>query len=114
MEDALERYEDFGATEAYELVRTVGVTMSGRFYRLEVRHTLGAAPGASYSITGYVLEHVRLERSDHSIPPPPDTGPIEADVWMRIDLPWVAMPNADVALAQGLGFLAVRAGLRPG
>jgi hypothetical protein len=90
MTDPLEKFEAYGFSEVYDVVRTVEVVMNDETYRVIV-------------LRSYTRKNMpyttRCEIQKDLV-----TG--EGTAWVAYDLAWTADNTADGALEQALGFLS--------
>ena len=92
MTSPLERYGEYGFSEAYEVVKIAVVVMRGRVYRIEIGKSF-SDPRRPYKASYWVENKTAGQPS----------------VWVRDDsFPWFNAGDPESALAQALGFLAER------
>ncbi len=108
MSDALSRWQDYGLTEAYEVVRTVEVVVGERRYRIEVLKG-DWNPATPFTTRCYVREDVTVQPTYPQASGGFARTPRSSQLWLGYDLPWTACDSGDGALAQALGFLEERA-----
>ncbi len=107
MTDPIERYEELGFSEAYEVVRTVDVWVNLQHFRIEVLRCF-SNPNTPYVVQYYKEETVEIQHTY-----PQTLGKFDRDVesvriWKDIDVANVRMPDAEAALNQAIGFLSER------